>query len=79
MRGTHLQRLEPRRLALCSDLSSVRARLRLDSFGIMVNYEYDAALVEGRHSAYVSEGVVQASPRVWRLVRGETAEAEETA
>merc|ERR1719272_741807 len=39
-----------------------------ESGGIMVNYVYELATIDANHSAYVTSGVVAASPTVRALV-----------
>ena len=43
------------------------ARGLRESAGIMVNYEYVPARIEGNHSAYVASGAIHAAPAVWQL------------
>ena len=41
-----------------------RPRASAESFGVLVNYLYDPAMLDDNHDAYVNEGAVAHSPEI---------------
>jgi malonyl-CoA decarboxylase len=58
------------RLERINWLGNTELRAIQESFGIMVNYLYDPASIEGNHEAFVRDGTIVRSPDVDALMQG---------